>query len=82
MSGNYQQFINVLGYSSMPPGFAVLFALLILWSIVWKGIALWKAAQNNAKWWFIAMLVINSVGILEIVYIFFFSKKKGQTTQK
>lgn len=25
--------------------------------------------------WFVAILVISSVGILEIVYLFFFSKK-------
>jgi len=76
MYENYQQFINVMGYSSLPAGFAVLIAILAVWSIIWKGIALWKAAQNNAKWWFIVMLVVNTIGILEIIYIFFFSKKK------
>jgi membrane protein YdbS with pleckstrin-like domain len=47
----------------------------ILWTIPWKGIALWKAVKNNHKWWFIALLVINTLGILEILYIFIFSKK-------
>jgi hypothetical protein len=75
---NYGQFINVLGYSSMPPSFAVLFAFLVIWSLVWKGIALWKAARNNAKWWYVVMLVVNTVGILEIIYVFFFSKTKEQ----
>jgi hypothetical protein len=74
---DYQQLVNVLGYSSLPAGYAVLFALLAVWSIVWKGIALWKAARNGSKPWFIIMLVVNTVGILEIVYIFFFSKKKN-----
>lgn len=50
--------------------------LLMLWSIVWKGIALWHSAQRKDSWWFIAMLVINSVGILEIVYLFGFAKLK------
>ena len=40
------------------------------------GIALWKAAINNHKKWFIMLLVINSLAILEILYIFVFSKKK------
>ena len=80
MYSDYQQFINVMGYSAIPASFAVLFTILVIWSIVWKGIALWKSAQNSDKWWFIAMLVINTVGILEIVYIFFFSKKKNKST--
>jgi hypothetical protein len=50
--------------------------LALAWTIPWKGIALWKAARNSHKWWFIALLVINSLAILEILYIFVFSKKK------
>ena len=72
-----EQFINVMGYSSMPAGFFTTLVLLAVWSIIWKGIALWKAARNGSKPWFIVMLLVNTVGILEILYIFFFSKKKG-----
>ena len=43
------------------------------WVFVWKGFALWKAARQGAKWWFIALLVINTLGILEILYIYVFS---------
>lgn len=43
----------------------------ILWSIAWKGLALWHAAKRNEKWWFIGMLVINTIGILEICYLLF-----------
>ncbi|MDP1629343.1 MAG: DUF5652 family protein [bacterium] len=56
-----------------------IFVLLVLWVLPWKGWALWKAAKANSKWWFIALLVINTVGLLEILYIFVFSRmKKGQ----
>ena len=44
--------------------------LIAVWSIPWKGYALWIAAKNSHKWWFIALLVINTVAILEIIYIF------------
>lgn len=54
----------------------VLLVILILWSLTWKGIALWKAAQSNAKVWFIVLLLVNTVGILEILYIFVFSKMR------
>ena len=50
--------------------------LLVLWSLFWKGWALWRAARKNERAWFIVLLVINSVGILDIAYIFFFSKSK------
>jgi methionyl-tRNA synthetase len=53
-----------------------LILLAILWTIPWKGVALWKAVKNNHKWWFIALLVINTLGVLEIFYIFVFSKRK------
>jgi len=47
---------------------------LIVWSFVWKGLALWKASSLRQKWWFIAILVINTLGILEIIYYFFVSR--------
>jgi methionyl-tRNA synthetase len=50
--------------------------LLIAWSLIWKGIALWRSARNNQKGWFVALLIINTFGILEILYIFVFSKEK------
>jgi hypothetical protein len=53
----------------------VFFGLLIFWSIIWKGLGLWKAVKDNSKTWFIIMLVFNTVGIFEILYIFYFSKK-------
>ncbi|MAG59971.1 hypothetical protein CMO96_04245 [Candidatus Woesebacteria bacterium] len=51
---------------------------LTLWSLAWKGFALWRAARGSQRNWFIAILVINTVGILEIIYIFIFSDKKAQ----
>lgn len=48
---------------------------LLLWEITWKGIALWKAAKNNQLSWFIIILILNTIGILPIVYIKFFQKK-------
>jgi hypothetical protein len=48
---------------------------LILWSIFWKGMALWRAAKNDSKPWFVVLLVVNTLGILEILYLYIFSKK-------
>ena len=53
----------------------VLFLAIIVWSLVWKGFALWKAARNKSAGWFIVLLVVNTLGILEILYIFVFGRK-------
>ncbi len=55
---------------------ATIFIPLILWSVIWKGIALWRSAQNRQTAWFIALLIINTAGILEIIYLLFFAKRQ------
>jgi len=53
----------------------VLFTLFLLWSLVWKGLALWKSGRLTHKWWFVIILVANTLGILDMIYIFFVAKK-------
>lgn len=62
-------------------GFWVLVALAGIWEAVWKGFALWRAARNRHLAWFIALLVLNTLGILPIVYLIFFSKRRGPSAQ-
>jgi hypothetical protein len=47
-----------------------------LWEAVWKLISLWKSARNNQLAWFICLAIFNTVGILPIVYLLWFQKKK------
>lgn len=56
--------------------FGFFFIVLLVWSLVWKGWALWRAAKRNEKYWFIAFLIINTAGILEIIYLFVVAKEK------
>lgn len=49
--------------------------LIVVWEIAWKGIALWKAGRNKQLGWFVVMLILNTLGILEIVYLIFFAKR-------
>ena len=58
-------------------GFLVLWLVLVVWEAIWKGIALWKAGRNNHLVWFIVMFVLNTAGILPIIYIVWFAKKKN-----
>lgn len=48
------------------------FAILV---VILKGYSLWYAAKRDDKWWFMAILVINTMGILELVYLIFFVQK-------
>lgn len=73
-----QIFRSTLGTfpDSLNPIFGIILAAISLWSIFWKGLALWKAAHDRQKTWFIVLLVLNTAGILDIIYIFFASKTK------
>ncbi len=55
----------------------ILWVLGLLWTIPWKGVALWKAARNRQAWWFVALLVIQTLGVLEILYIAVFQKDRN-----
>jgi hypothetical protein len=46
---------------------------LAAWTLIWMGIALWKAAKREHIVWFIIFLLVHTLGILEILYIFIFS---------
>ena len=52
-----------------------IFVAIIIWSFLWKGFVLWKSARLSHKYWFIAILVINTLGILEIIYFVFVARK-------
>jgi len=63
-----------LGMGAGAPGwinaFGPLLLILILWSIFWKGLALWHSARRGQPWWFLILLIVNTAGILEIIYLF------------
>jgi len=61
----------------------VAFVLLAaLWTIPWKGWALWRSARKEDKVWFVVLLLVNTLGLLEILYIFVLSKEKPGPTVK
>lgn len=63
-------------------GGAAILLVLILWSLFWKGLALWHASKRDEKWWFVILLVVNTVGVLEIIYLFAVAKKRLSTLLK
>ena len=65
-----------LGFLEHLHQFIIVLIILELWESVWKIIALWKAARNNHLAWFICIALINTIGILPIVYILVDRKNK------
>ena len=60
-----------LGYSpAVVFGVGALGAILMIIVVFLKGLALWHAARRSEKWWFIILLVVNTVGILELIYLY------------
>lgn len=39
------------------------------WELIWKGLALWRAGRKNQPGWFVVLLLINSLGVLPILYL-------------
>ena len=57
--------------------FSIALVLMLAWSLLWKGWALWRAAQKSQKIWFVVLLIVNTFGILEILYIFIISNDEN-----
>lgn len=64
-------FLQPLGVYAIP-----LLVIVIVWSLVIKGIALWRSARKGHKVWFIVLLLLNDLGVLELVYLTWFSHEK------
>lgn len=48
---------------------ATMLGVLLVWDLVWRGLALWRAGGNRQKGWFIVLLILNTAGILPIFYL-------------
>lgn len=47
----------------------IAFFFAFVWELTFKMLAMWRAARNNDLGWFIALGVVNSIGILSIFYL-------------
>ena len=55
-------------------------AIILAWTLPWKGLALWKSARRGHLGWFLAILILNTFALLEIIYLLFHRTKN--ITQK
>jgi hypothetical protein len=67
---NYMHFGDFGGFGLGAGIFGSFVLLAVVWSLLWKGLALWRAAKRGEKIWFVVFLLVNTLGILEIIYLF------------
>lgn len=74
MINNFASVVNSNAFFGLGFGLFALSSLvllvLMLAVITLKGYALWHAAKRDEKGWFVAILLINTIGILELVYLY------------
>ena len=58
--------MNYWGFPDQRWGLLIPFMLL---DVVLKGFALWRSARKGQNVWFIALLIVNSLGILPAFYL-------------
>lgn len=58
------------------PWFFALIVVLAIWDVVWKLLALWRSARRNQMTWFVCIGVLNTIGILPIIYLIISRDKK------
>ncbi len=56
------------GFFTFMPFLQIIVLILIL-EVILKGVALYRAARSGHKGWFIFILVLNTLGILPIIYL-------------
>ena len=71
----YVTMFNSLTANNAPLEMKLLGLVIFIWILFWKGMALWRAAKNDQRNWYIAILLLNTLGILEIIFLFKFAKK-------
>jgi len=66
---------EINSFLETPLGLGIASALVV-WGFVWKGFALYRAGKQSQPGWFVAIFLINTLGLLEILYLAFFSKRR------
>lgn len=46
----------------------------VVWTVYWKYRAIWHAVKHENRVWVVIFLLVNTLGILEILYLFWLSK--------
>lgn len=78
----FNQLFAFYDLSAQPAGIIAIIFIIGIWSLIWEGIGLWHSAQHQQKGWFIAILIINTLGLLPIIYLIWFKPKDAPKKKK
>jgi len=62
--------------AEIPPERRALLLVAVAWTVAWKGASLWRAAKNDSKPWFITLLLTNTLGVLDAIYLFIVARRR------
>ena len=68
--------MNSFYLSNLPLWVVPLLIVLIVWELFWKSASMWHAARKKDLAWFFILLIFNTLGILDIIYLYGFEKIK------
>jgi len=60
---------NIAGFYSWVESNPLLFSLFMLWLLIWKGLSLWKSARKGSVLWFVVLMTVNTISLLEVLYV-------------
>ena len=64
--------------TNMPMWIMPIILVAVVWTLFWKVLSLWHAAKKGKKGWFILLLLVNSLGVLDVFYLFYVEKIKAK----
>jgi hypothetical protein len=50
-------------------GWTIALAAIVVWDLIWRGIALWQSSRRREIGWFVALLVFNTASVLPLLYL-------------
>jgi len=78
MDGNGEFFMRASGFGAL----AGVLILLALVDLGLKGWGMWRAARMGKSYWFIALLIVNSMGILPTIFLLLTNEEYTKGTKK
>lgn len=71
-----------MGYGQIMQQNWMIWLAIAIWVLPWKGVALWKAARLKHTKWFVAILILNTLALLDIFYIFVIARKAEKSASE
>ena len=69
---NYNHFFE---FWAIFPILAIILLSLFSLDLILRAVSLWRAARAKQTFWFIALLLLNTMTILPIIYLIFFAEE-------